>query len=613
MGSYAIIVKTEEIRKKVHEGELLSAQEILDTLDLKKVKNLSDLNLMAGVYKENGYYEEAAEIYYRIYQKSHTRKTIAQLIDISIKRDDITEAERYFTLYEKYAQEDYESHIFRFKIDKLQGASYEQLIQSLENLKKLEYSEKWAYELAKLYYKAGMEEECVKECSDIILWFCEGTYVEKAKLLRSYYANGTNKEKIMEELKRRAEAIQERSQEAAGKIIDFQSHVQPEYETTIQDEAVIQNDAKQMMDYLYDEVAIALDEELVREEGNSIKGDPELEEIHYNNKWREIQAEQQEEFIAVQQEEIQAEQQEEMLAEQQEDMLAEQQEDMLAEQQEEIQAEQQEEIQAEQQEEIQAEQQEEIQAEQQEEILAEQQEELLAEQQEEMLAEQQEEILAEQQEELQAKQQEEIQAKQQEELQAKQQEEIQTEQQQKPQVEDEVYVFDLEADTEEDFVLAYIASETSVKLEEVFGDFLKLERVKLQLMEVLVNLLQVKQKPVGILITGDNTMDNINLAKNLALFMNKAGKLTSPKVAKITAQKLNMIDIITREETLKSCCLMIENASELLERKVVDVIQLEKLLHGDFAVIFMDDKMDSTEFESKYTPLQDIHISSIRL
>jgi len=608
---------------------------------------------MAGVYKENGYYEEAAEIYYRIYQKSHTRKTIAQLIDISIKRDDITEAERYFTLYEKYAQEDYESHIFRFKIDKLQGASYEQLIQSLENLKKLEYSEKWAYELAKLYYKAGMEEECVKECSDIILWFCEGTYVEKAKLLRSYYANGTNKEKIMEELKRRAEAIQERSQEAAGKIIDFQSHVQPEYETTIQDEAVIQNDAKQMMDYLYDEVAIALDEELVREEGNSIKGDPELEEIHYNNKWREIQAEQQEEFIAVQQEEIQAEQQEEMLAEQQEDMLAEQQEDMLAEQQEEIQAEQQEEIQAEQQEEIQAEQQEEIQAEQQEEIqaeqqeeiqaeqqeeiqaeqqeeiqaeqqeeiqaeqqeeiLAEQQEELLAEQQEEMLAEQQEEILAEQQEELQAKQQEEIQAKQQEELQAKQQEEIQTEQQQKPQVEDEVYVFDLEADTEEDFVLAYIASETSVKLEEVFGDFLKLERVKLQLMEVLVNLLQVKQKPVGILITGDNTMDNINLAKNLALFMNKAGKLTSPKVAKITAQKLNMIDIITREETLKSCCLMIENASELLERKVVDVIQLEKLLHGDFAVIFMDDKMDSTEFESKYTPLQDIHISSIRL
>ena len=185
-------------------------QKILDTMDIKKIKNILDMNLLAEVYEANGRYEEAKDLYLNIYKKAHSRKSLFKLINILIKLNDSREAEYYFEQYERIAPDDFYNYIFRYYIEKIKGGTYESLIAILEELKKKEYIEKWAYELAKLYYKAGMEEECIRECSDIVLWFGEGTYVEKAKILRSYYAGEADKEWIMREFKRRSKSEEDR-------------------------------------------------------------------------------------------------------------------------------------------------------------------------------------------------------------------------------------------------------------------------------------------------------------------------------------------------------------------------------------------------------------------
>lgn len=208
MGAYENIVKIEEMRKRMGEGDYETALKILNTMSLKKVKKTSDLSIMAEVYEKNGRYEEAIDLLQRIYEKSKTRKIVFQLTMLSIKMFHIEDAEYYFKEYQLLAPNDFYNEIFRYKIDKLKGEPYEKLIATLVALKKKEYIEKWAYELAKLYYKAGMEKECIEECSNIILWFGEGSYVEKAKMLKAYYSGETNKEKMIEELKRRAQLAQ---------------------------------------------------------------------------------------------------------------------------------------------------------------------------------------------------------------------------------------------------------------------------------------------------------------------------------------------------------------------------------------------------------------------
>ncbi|HPU63823.1 MAG TPA: hypothetical protein PK304_06680, partial [Mobilitalea sp.] len=204
MGSYGIIIKTEEIRRRVQNGDYDSAQKILDTIPLKKVKNIADLSLFAEVYIHNEKYDEAMELLYRVYKKSRTRRVLDQMVVAAIGRKNIEEAERFLNEYREIAPNDYNYYIYRYKIDKLKKEPYEVLINSLKKLKEHIYLEKWTYELAKLYYKAGMEKECIQECSEIILMFGEGSYVEKAKILKAYYSGEVNKDEIIEKLKSRA-------------------------------------------------------------------------------------------------------------------------------------------------------------------------------------------------------------------------------------------------------------------------------------------------------------------------------------------------------------------------------------------------------------------------
>ncbi len=190
MGRYDSIVRLAEIRRLMHEKKYRKAFQIIEKIDSDKVKAITDLNLLVEVCMKNEEYQMARNLLLKIYEKTSTRRIIYQLICVSLKTGNLDHVEE---LYEEYKELDKNSSdrlILRYCIDKAKRVEKERLVQYLEQLKKEDYQEEWAYELAKLYHKMGMEDACVRECSDIILWFGEGLIVEKAKLLKLHYVEG---------------------------------------------------------------------------------------------------------------------------------------------------------------------------------------------------------------------------------------------------------------------------------------------------------------------------------------------------------------------------------------------------------------------------------------
>lgn len=187
MERYENIIKIEEIRKLVEANQYLKAYKILETMDVQKIKSLTDLSILADVFTQNEEYERAMELLNRIFAKTKTRRVLNQLVELSIKSGKIVDAIDYLNRYEKLAPQDPYKYVFRYQIDTMRDQPIETLIESLEQLKEYEYIEKWAYELAKLYHKAEMKDACIRECGDIILWFGEGVYVDKAIQLKQYY------------------------------------------------------------------------------------------------------------------------------------------------------------------------------------------------------------------------------------------------------------------------------------------------------------------------------------------------------------------------------------------------------------------------------------------
>lgn len=192
MGRYENSLKCVEIRRLLDTRNYKKAAVILETMDVDKIKSITDLNAFADVYRKTGQYDLAEEILLRVYEKSPTYRVIYKLVTVSIKRGNLEAAEAYFKDYLEVAPETVEKYILRYRMDKVKHSSYETRIESLEQIKRIEYIEEWAYELAKLYHKAGMSAKCVAECDDIILWFSEGVIVEKAKMLRAYYVEGAD-------------------------------------------------------------------------------------------------------------------------------------------------------------------------------------------------------------------------------------------------------------------------------------------------------------------------------------------------------------------------------------------------------------------------------------
>lgn len=214
MERYRAIVKLEEIRSYYEKGELAAAKELADSIRKERLRDSSDLFLLAAVYRKSGDYATAKEFLYRLYEKKITWRVLEELMEVCLAEKNPEEANGYLKEYARLSGGDPRNYIYEYRIGRQLHRPEEELLPLLQTLKAEEYSEKYAYELAKLYHKLGREEECMAECADLILWFGEGTYVERAKALRAYYRGELSAEEIREEANRRVREAEE--QHAAG-------------------------------------------------------------------------------------------------------------------------------------------------------------------------------------------------------------------------------------------------------------------------------------------------------------------------------------------------------------------------------------------------------------
>lgn len=442
MGSYDTIVKTEEIRRRVQENDFDSAQKIMDTLVFKKIKNIADLSLFADIYIHNERYDEAMELLNRVYRKSKTRRTLYQMVQASIGRRNIPEAENYLKEYEEAAPNDFSIYIFRYKIDKYKKEPYIVLIDSLKKLKAYTYMEKWAYELAKLYYKAGMERECIQECSDLILWFGEGSYVEKAKILKAYYSGEVDKEEIIENLKNRATKINTRA-DSENDTIDIK--VQVEAEDRVLEE-LSENVAKEVDVLMASDQDIIEESQPVKEEAEDISNLTSIEDMNEH----------------------------------------------------------------------------------------------------------------------------------------------------------------LEK-------LDKMSKSLDIDIYQIFGEFLHVKAIQKQLVNSLELIMNKHTKSVQMIITGPPSSGKTTLAKDIAIFLNRTGKLKTSQIAKISATKLNKIDIMNMKEELRNSCLVIENASDLKKQTIEKLLNLIRDLHGDIAVIFEENKKNMNKLFRECPKLMEMFNNRIHL
>ncbi|WP_195256199.1 pentapeptide repeat-containing protein [Dorea longicatena] len=168
--------------------EYQQAKEIADGIDWRRVKNASMLNTVSEIYEYNGEFKKGRDILFLAFDRAPgSRKIVYRLGTLALKIKDIREATDCYEEFVKLAPKDPNQYILKYKILRTQGASLTDQITALEEFKKAEYIEKWAYELAKLYDEAGMTAECLEECDDLILWFSEGKYVYLAMELKMKY------------------------------------------------------------------------------------------------------------------------------------------------------------------------------------------------------------------------------------------------------------------------------------------------------------------------------------------------------------------------------------------------------------------------------------------
>ena len=190
MGRYERELRQVQVRKLLSERKYDEALKMTEqVLENRTVKDISELEIYAEVYKCNKMYDKAKELYYMIYDEIHTRRVLYKLLNFCIKAGNLEESEE---LYEEYLEKDKNSidrYILRYRLDKASGADRHILIKDLQNIKKAEYMEDWGYELAKQYHKAGMVKECIAE-------FGEGEIVERAKLLKMHYEGGIDNEVV---------------------------------------------------------------------------------------------------------------------------------------------------------------------------------------------------------------------------------------------------------------------------------------------------------------------------------------------------------------------------------------------------------------------------------
>ena len=188
LDKYEYREKTEQMMKYVQTRSYDKAKEIADTIDWKRVKNASMLCTVSEIYEYTGEYQKSREILFIAYDRSPgSRKIVYRLGTLALRLGETEEALDCYDEFVSMAPKDPNQYILKYKILKAQNAPIKEQIHVLEEFKKAEYIEKWAYELAELYDQAGMTTECLEECDDLILWFSDGAFVQKAMELKMKY------------------------------------------------------------------------------------------------------------------------------------------------------------------------------------------------------------------------------------------------------------------------------------------------------------------------------------------------------------------------------------------------------------------------------------------
>lgn len=237
MGRYDSSVRCAQIRELIEEKQYLEAMEEIEELCFEEVPTITDLYLFANLFLKAEKMDIAKELYYTVYHRTSSRPALYRLLMLTIRMGDLEEAKELYQAYEIVSGMTLDTYELKYRLAKAEGASYETLIEILEELKKNEYTEEWGYQLARLYELQGRREDCIAECEDLMLWFGSGKIVEKAKELRENCLNPLWQKPNWEEIPEPEEPEDEEEVKVAyapAQVMDIASNEEPQSEPEVQ-------------------------------------------------------------------------------------------------------------------------------------------------------------------------------------------------------------------------------------------------------------------------------------------------------------------------------------------------------------------------------------------
>lgn len=261
--------KLEEINDLVDNQDYQGALKIVDTIDWRRVRSARTLCMIGEIYEANKRYEDSRKLLLLAHQRAPIGKTVLyRLVELSIKMGNYNEAADYYKSFVEISPNDNSRYILKYKLYRARRSPIEEQIQILQEYKEKEYTERWSYELARLYAKAGMKEECIETCDDLILWFSEGKYVTKAMELKmkftsltpqqqEKYENGSSK-RITETAAKASAAVAAVSEAAASVVEKITPEEQEEIEkilNSVELKIPEQEPAAEKPEHLQDKVA----------------------------------------------------------------------------------------------------------------------------------------------------------------------------------------------------------------------------------------------------------------------------------------------------------------------------------------------------------------------
>ena len=236
MGRYDSSVRCAQIRELIEEKQYLEAMEEIEELRFEEVPTITDLYLFANLFLKAEKMDIAKELYYTVYHRTSSRPALYRLLMLTIRMGDLEEAKELYQAYEIVSGMTLDTYELKYRLAKAEGASYETLIEILEELKKNEYTEEWGYQLARLYELQGRRENCIAECEDLMLWFGSGKIVEKAKELRENCLTPLWQKPNWEEIPEPEEPEDEEEVKVAyapAQVMDIASNEEPQPEPEV--------------------------------------------------------------------------------------------------------------------------------------------------------------------------------------------------------------------------------------------------------------------------------------------------------------------------------------------------------------------------------------------